>query len=428
MLGVTAGAAQSVRARPQAPASASSSRDVGGTVPRVMLGIDVLEADGFRQVKGKRIGLLTHAAGVNRRGARTIDVLRNAKGVRLVALYAVEHGIDGKQSAEESFGDSRDPRTGLPVYSLYKGKGPKFKPTPDQLRGIDALVIDLQDIGTRSYTFSGAMKRGIEGCFENGKEVIVLDRPNPLGGLKADGPPLDADLMSDVGRFRVPYVHGLTMGELARMAVDSPPPGGLAISASAKSRGRLTIVPMRGWRRDMRWKQTGLKFVPTSEYIEDVSAVVGYAMVGLGCQSSGFMHGIGGSFPFRELSFSGKTAEQLVRDLNALRLPGLKFTRAEKSGQLLGGVLVQVSDWNAWNPTELSFHMMRLACRYKGSNPFANLSDAEIRSLNVHVGSAAWLRALQKDGARVNVERFVADWRKQARAYHQQSRKYWLYR
>src|SRR5205807_1718209 len=147
--------------------------------------------------------------------------------------------------AEKPFPDKVDLRTGLMVYSLYKGN--LVKATPAQLKGIDALVIDLQDIGTRSYTFSGAMKVAMEACFENGKEVIVLDRPNPLGGLKVDGPPLDAARMSDVGRFRVPYVHGLTIGELARMAKELQPPGGLAISDTARERGRLTVVPMRGW-------------------------------------------------------------------------------------------------------------------------------------------------------------------------------------
>src|SRR5882672_10185617 len=272
-------------------------------LPPVMLGIDVLEADGFAAVKGKRIGLLTHPAGVNRRGISTIDVLRRAPGVQLVALFAVEHGLYGDLPAEKPFPDKIDLRTGLMVYSLYKGN--LVRATPAQLKGIDALVIDLQDIGTRSYTFSGAMKVAMEACFEAGKEVIILDRPNPLGGLKVDGPLLDANRMTDVGRFRVPYVHGLTIGELATMVRNELPPGGLTISDAARAKGKLTVVPMRGWTRSMRWPDTGLPFIGTSGLVLDFEACEGYPMTGLGCGPTpapdGFRHGVGNQHPYRGL-------------------------------------------------------------------------------------------------------------------------------
>eukprot|EP01034_Spumella_vulgaris_P022904 gene22904-29081_t len=216
----------------------------GERLPAVMLGIDVLEADGFAAVKGKRIGLLTHPAGVNRNGLSTVEVLRRAPGVKLVALYAGEHGIYGDLPAEKKYPDQVDPRTGIMVYSLYSGvayKGKSFKASPAQLKNIDALVVDLQDIGTRSYTFTSAMKLAVEACFENGKEVIILDRPNPLGGLKVDGPPLDAQWMSYVGAFRVPYVHGLTMGELARMVRESHAPGGIDVTDAQRAAGKLTV-------------------------------------------------------------------------------------------------------------------------------------------------------------------------------------------
>ena len=232
----------------------------------VMLGIDVLVADGFDAVKGKRIGLLTHPAGVNRRGERTIDVLRRAPGVKLVALYGPEHGINGDVPAATNVPDSVDQRTGLPVFSVY---GRYRKPTKAMLKGLDAMVIDLQDIGTRSYTFVNVMKWTMESCFENNVEVIILDRPNPLGGLKVDGPLLDAKLAvnNGVGAFRVPYVHGLTIGELARLAKDEQPPGGLAVSDAVRAHGKLTVIPMRGWTRAMRWPETGLAWVPTSNGI-----------------------------------------------------------------------------------------------------------------------------------------------------------------
>jgi uncharacterized protein YbbC (DUF1343 family) len=420
------------RAVPTRPGGASTSAGVGRdrSEQTVLLGIDVLEASGFSAVKGKRLGLLTHAAGVNRLGVRTIDVLHRAPGVNLVALFAVEHGISGAQDAEEPFGDSRDPRSGLPVLSLYSGHGKKFRPTAAQLRRIDALVIDLQDIGVRSYTYSGAMKTAMEACFASGKEVIVLDRPNPLGGLKVDGPILDEELMSDVGRFCVPYVHGLTIGELARMAVSTPAPAGLALSKSARSRAKLTVIPMRGWHRSMRWPDTGLRFIPPSQKIGDFGTVVGYAMVGLGCEYSGFVHGLDGANYFRVISFRGGDNDRLERDLKLLRVPGLNFRTvqgSDKNGRRQRAVMVDVVDWQSWNPTELSFELMRLACRYNPSNPFRSLSGAQRRSFNIHVGSAEWLDALRHDGANVKLEAFERVWREQARAYQQRSRRFWLY-
>ncbi|HEX2854913.1 MAG TPA: DUF1343 domain-containing protein [Opitutaceae bacterium] len=427
---VAAATAKPAAAAPAPAPTAPTLAPLPQQIFPVMLGIDVLEAEGFTAVKGKRIGLLTHPAGVNRRGVSTVEVLRRAAGVKLVALYAVEHGIYNDRPAEKTFDDMVDSRTGLPVFSLYNGQTKKFRPTPQQLKSIDALVIDLQDIGTRSYTFTGAMKSAMEACFENGKEVIVLDRPNPLGGLKVDGPSLDPDLMTDVGRFRVPYVHGLTMGELARMTMALQPPSGLAIPEAVRARSKLTVIPMRGWRRAMRWTETGLPFVPTSTRVQDFAAVIGYAMVGLGCEGSDFEHGIGKEYPFRGVYYRGKTVDQLEKDLTALRLPGLKFRKVsapDDRGKPATGVFVEVADWDDWNPTELSFHMMRLACRYSPPNPFAKMTAAQDRTFNIHVGSAAWLSALKRDGAKVDVEAFVRDWKEKAKVYQQQSKKYWLY-
>lgn len=396
------------------------------TVP-VMLGIDVLEAQGFAALKGKRVGLLTHPAGVNRHGMSTIEILRRAPSVKLVALFAPEHGLYGTEKASVNIKDAIDARTGLPVYSLH---GQNRKPTKAQLRGLDALVIDLQDIGVRSYTFNVVMRYAMDACFTYGVEVVLLDRPNPLGGLKVDGPLLgpEPELKSGVGAFRVPYVHGLTMGELARMAAQAP--GVLDVPESVRAKGKLTVIPMRGWRRSMRWPETGLAYVPTSQLVQDFAGVVGYAMVGLGCEYSGFKHGLGTSYPFRGISFKGRTADQLEKDLNAMRLPGLSFRKVsvnDARGQPTLGVFVEVTDWDDWNPTQLSFHLMRLACRYDPPNPFVKLPPKEARSFNIHVGDLAWWSALKRDGAKVDVEGFLRDWRARNQIYQQQTKKYWLY-
>ncbi len=392
----------------------------------VMLGIDTLAADNFAPLAGKRVGLLTHPAGVNRFGVPTVEILLKATNLKLVALFGPEHGIYGDTPAGQNIADTIDRRTGLPAYSLY---GKHNKPTKAQLKGIDVLVIDLQDIGVRSYTYNVCMKYAIEACFENNVAVIVLDRPNPLGGYKVDGPLLDREwLGSGVGAYPIPYVHGLTIGEIARMAASTP--GMLNVDENTRRRGRLTIVPMRGWRRSMRWPETGLRFTPTSPKIQDYAAVVGYAMTGLGCQIGGFKHGVGEQFPFRGISFNGLPTDTLLKELNALRIPGLSFRKlsvTDKQGRPTSGIYVDVSDWNAWRPTEFSFQLMRLACKLTNSNPFARANGTQSRSFNIHTGSTEWWNAIRRDGAQVNVEQFMLLWQQRAQIYHLQTRPFWLY-
>ncbi len=412
-------------ARPAMPVASVVPRPADRVFP-VMLGIDVLEADNFAAVRGKRLGLLTHPAGVNRRGVSTVEVLRRAPGLKLVALYGVEHGLDGSIPASLNYKDTIHASTGLPVFSLYNGKS--RKPTPAQIKSIDALVIDLQDIGTRSYTFISAMKICMEACFENDKEVIVLDRPNPLGGLKVDGPPLDSDLMSYVGSFRVPYVHGLTMGELATLAKQTP--GVLTVPEAVRTRGKLTVITMKGWRRSMRWPETGLKFVPTSPMMRTFGSAAGYAMTGLGCEIGGFKHGIGTGYPFRTLSFPKKSPEELKRALDALRLPGVSFSvigTTDSKGAPMRGVYTEITDWNAWRPTELSMHLMQLSAAWNPKNPFAAAGKSEGDLFRKHTGSRALWLALVRDGAKTNVAALHEEWRQRAVQYQQQTRRFWLY-
>jgi len=394
-------------------------------LPPVMLGIDVLEAEGFKAIAGKKIGLLTHPAGVNRRGESTVDVIRRSRQSRLVALFAPEHGLDGTAKAGDNFADSIDQRTGLPVYSLH---GKSRKPTKEMLKGLDALVIDLQDIGSRSYTFISCMRYTMEACFENGVEVIVLDRPNPLGGLKVDGPPLDPEWSSYVGAFRVPYVHGLTMGELAKMAKSLP--GVLATNEKNRIKGRLTVVPMHGWTRSMRWPDTGLRWIATSPFVQDYNAVVGYAMVGLGTELGGWTWGIGTFYHFRGIGYPKKTPEQIIAELEQYHIPGIKLIKTPgvaRNGEVIQGVYVEVDDWNAWHPTELSFYMMKIAVKWSPNNPFRAAPVDRQNMFNKLTGSSAWWKALTTQGAKVDVAQFTRNWNERAAIYQQQSRKFWLY-
>ncbi len=389
----------------------------------IALGIDVLEQTGFRAVAGKRVGLLTHPAGVNRNGLSSIDVLRRAPNVRLVALFGPEHGIYGNEKANVPVEDKIDPRTGLPVYSLY---GQYRKPSPSMLQGLDALVIDLQDVGVRSYTYVSCMRYAMEACFEQGVEVVILDRPNPLGGRKVDGPPLDREWRSYVGAFHVPYVHGLTIAELARIAKHTP--GWMEVPEEVRRRGKLTIIPMQGWHRDMLWPATGLKWVPTSPYVPDLSAVLGYAMTGLGAQEGGFSHGIGTPYPFRLLRHKDKSPAELRHALQACRIPGLSYHIVKThsaAGAPVEGVFVKVSDWSVLRPTELSFHMMRMTAAWSPGNPFAEAKNTAL--FNKHVGSTAWWNEISQRGEHARVAHFVEGWAERAQRFQQQAKRFWIY-
>jgi uncharacterized protein YbbC (DUF1343 family) len=376
---------------------------------KVLLGIDVLEKRAFQDLEGKRVGLLTNPAGVNSKGKSSVEVLFEASNVNLVALFGPEHGIRGDELANQPVPNRKDPSTKLPVYSLY---GPTRKPTPQMLANIDVFVIDLQDIGSRSYTYISCMRLAIEACFEEAVEVIVLDRPNPLGGQKVDGPGMDAQYKSYVGAFDIPYIHGLTIGEIALIAKKTE--GWLEVPETIRKEGVLTIVPMVGWKREMTWPDTGLEWVPTSPSIPTFAAVLGYAMIGLGCEINGFRHGYGTNYPFRLLSFRGIEDEKLIPHLKNLNTPGVAFKMVEartNKDQPTSGVYVQISNWQQLEPTRLSFELMPLACKLAGSNPYAAAKPSRATLFNKHVGSHEWWVEISTKGAAADVDRFLKKWK-----------------
>lgn len=398
-----------------------------GPAPKIKLGIDVLEAEKFKRLRGKRVGLVTNQAGVNSRGESTIQVLhtRGRKaGVKLVKLFGPEHGIYGNVPAEKIVQNQIDSKTRLPVFSLY---GKTRKPTPDMLSGLDCMVIDLQDIGSRSYTYVSCMRYVLEACFDAGIPVLVLDRPNPLGGLKVDGPMLDDKWQSYVGMYPVPYVHGLTIGELAIAATRE---NWLTLTKNARARGRVDVVKMQGWTRAMRWRDTGLKWIPTSPYINSPEAVEGYAMSGLGTQAGKFAHTFRAAdgkltFPFRWITYPKKNAKALVSTINSYFIRGL--TALPREIEKNEGAYLAISNWNALRPCEISFHLMRQACIWSGANPFATLKKSERELFIKHVGSEAFFNALARDGAKINIRAWYDLWDKQARLFQVRIKKYWLY-
>jgi len=396
---------------------------------RVYLGIDVLAEQKFSVLQGQRVGLLTHAAGVNRDGVSTIEILRHAPGVKLVALFAPEHGLDGKVLASMDFPITTDKNSGLTVYPLF-GKT-KNAPT-EWLKNIDIMVVDLQDLGTRSYTFISCLRLTMEACFEQGKTVVVLDRPNPLGGLKVGGPILETKLESYIGEYPMPYVFGLTIGELARIAKDTP--GWLdPDNDSVRRRGKLIVVPMRGWRRSMLWADTGLKWIPTSPNIPTADAAFGYSMTGLSrpIEKVGFVEfGVGSQYPFRLLNYPGRKPAELAAVMNGLGLTGLHFEdrvyRDAKGDH--EGVYVNITSWNAVEPTKLGFEMMKLDVAWAAhGNPYAKLNSVEERTFEITIGSTEWLQEIKAHGGKANVDFFFKKWNAEDAAFQKWTQQWWLY-
>ena len=287
------------------------------------LGIDVLESNSYALLKNKRVGLITNQTGANSRGIRTRVLLR--KNCNLVALFAPEHGLDGTQKAGRYVRSRRDSVTGLMVHSLY---GPTRKPTAAMLRGIDTLVFDLQDIGCRSYTYISTMTKCMEAAAENHIEFVVLDRPNPLGGVRVEGPLVEPQWISFVGQIPVPYVHGMTCGELSRMI------NGKGWVPHCD----LHIVPMRGWSRNFAWNDTGLRWIPSSPNIPRWNSPLYYVATGLIGELHGPETGVGGARPFEILAARGVNAPVFTDYMNSQHLAGVSFSEY-RSGPVGGSYL-----------------------------------------------------------------------------------------
>jgi len=323
----------------------------------VLTGIDALIADGFKPLVGKRVGLITNPTGVTRDLRSTIDVLHAAATVHLVALFGPEHGVRGDVFGGDTIQDTRDPATGVPVYSLY---GRTRKPTPEMLRGLDVLVYDIQDIGSRSYTYISTMGSAMEAAAENRIPFVVLDRPNPLTGNRVEGRPLDMKYASFVGKYPVPYLYGMTCGELARMINGE---GWLADGVQCE----LIVIAMRGWKRDMGFDQTRLPWVPTSPHIPHSHVAMFYAATGIMGELQIISEGVGYTLPFELAGAPFITdAQAFAKALNDRKLPGVRFRPMYfrpyyldriKSKQC-GGVQIHITDRDRVDLTGIQFHIM----------------------------------------------------------------------
>ena len=339
------------------------SLEINAARPVVKPGIEVLRDREFQGLVGKRVGLVTNPSGVDRHLESTVDILYNAPGVSLVALYGPEHGVRGDVYAGGKVTDTKDDATGLPVYSLY---GSTRKPTPQMLDGIDVMVYDIQDVGARSYTFISTLGLVMEACAAKGIEVMVLDRPNPLGGNKIEGCYVEQPFNSFVSQYRIPYVYGLTVGELAVMINEEGLNRG-QLGNQDPVKCKLTVVPMEGWERDMLYEDTGLPWVLPSPNIPFKDTPLYYSAAGICGELYGFMDiGIGYTLPFQVFGATWLDPEKLKTRLESYDLPGVSFRTiwykpiaGSRKGELVKGLQYFFTDYEDARITETQFHVMQ---------------------------------------------------------------------
>ena len=388
---------------------------------RIKTGIEVLKDERFRRLEGKRVGLITNPTGVDNHLKSTIDILHEAPNVRLVALYGPEHGVRGNAHAGDTVAGAIDQATGLSVYSLY---GKTRKPTRDMLRDVDVLVYDIQDIGCRSFTYISTMGLAMQAAAEAGIDFIVLDRPNPLGGERVEGCVVEDGYTSFVSQYPIPYVYGLTCGELARLLNEEGMIG---------ARCRLHVVKMRGWRRRMDYAATGLPWVLPSPHIPHAETALFYPATGILGELGTLSIGVGYTLPFQLFAAPWIDAAQLARRMNALRVPGVSFRPiylkpfyATFKGEFIQGVQVHLTDARRAALSELQFlAMQELATLYPSHNPLQEADSVRLRMFDKVCGSPEIRRRFSRRFRWDDVRDY---WMKDADAFRRLSRKYYLYK
>ncbi len=346
---------------------------------RVLTGIDVLKRDGYKRLAGRKVGLLTNHTGRDSQGTSTIDLLHKAPGVKLVALFSPEHGIRG--ALDQPVPDGKDAKTGLPVYSLY---GKNRRPTKEQLAGIDTLVYDIQDIGCRFYTYLTTLGYLLETAAKHGLRVVVLDRPNPVGGVQVEGPVLDRKHESFVGYHPLPVRHGMTVGELA-----------LLFNKERKIGAELEVVRLEGWRRQNLYDRTGLEWVNPSPNMRSLTAALLYPGVGL-LETTNLSVGRGTDRPFEQFGAPWIDGRTLARALNAAELPGVRFVPVRftpassvHAKKECGGVQVFLDDWSRFESLPVGF---TIAATLRRLYP----KDWQVKRYNALLGNDEVFAALEK--------------------------------
>jgi uncharacterized protein YbbC (DUF1343 family) len=390
--------------------------------PAVKTGVETLREHHFDILQGKRVGLITNPSGVDASLHSTIDILSKAPGVKLVALFGPEHGVRGNIAAGDLIESSRDSSTGVPVFSLY---GKTRKPTAEMLKGIDILVYDIQDIGCRSYTFVATLGLAMEAAAEHHIPFVVLDRPNPLGGNRVEGNIVEEGFTSFVSPYPIPYVYGLSCGELAKMLNGE---GMLANRVTCD----LTVVPLQGWKRSITFEQTGLPWVPTSPHIPFASSPLYYVSTGVIGELSVFSVGVGYTLPFHLFGAEWINPGRLCERLTAMHIPGVLFRPitftpfyGTLTGKQTGGVQIYIVDPSAVDLMSLQFLMMQAHHElYPAKNPLLMADSARRAMFDKVLGTNAIRLRFEKRMSYDDIKSYL---QKDVEGFRRLSKQYMLY-
>jgi len=380
-------------------------------------GLDVLLHENLARVAGGRVGLISHPAAVTADLTPAVDAL-HAAGAKLAALFGMEHGFGGAIADGAAVADALDGRLAAPIYSLY---GATREPTAAMLAGLDLLLFDVQDVGARFYTFISTLYYVLRAAGRHGIPLVVLDRPNPIGGDAIEGPPVASGLESFVGIASIPIRHGMTMGELARY-----------FNAAFGFGADLTVVSMSGWRRAMWFDDTGRPWVPTSPAMPHLSTATVYPGTCL-AEGTNLSEGRGTALPFEVIGAPWLDGHALAAALNRLDLPGVRFRPAEfapsagkYAGELCRGVQVHVTDRRAFRPVAAGLHLIA-ACRHQAPDRFTFLPsswEGKPPHFDLLIGDPRIRPALLSG---TPVEALVASWDVDAAFWAEQRRPYLLY-
>lgn len=366
------------------------------------------------KLEGKRVGLLTNPTGVDRNLVSSIELL--AREVNLVKLFSPEHGIRGDIQAGEKVSDYVDEKTGVPVCTLY---GDKKIPTEEMLADLDVMVFDIQDVGSRLYTYLYSMSYSMQACGKYGKEFVVMDRPNPVGGIRVEGGLIEPDCLSFVGLHPIPYRYGLTIGEAARLFQ-----GEYGVDC------KLTVIPMEGWTREMYFDRTGLPWVFPSPNMPTLDTAIVYNASCL-YEGTNISEGRGTTKPFELVGAPFLKADRLADAMNEKKLPGVLFrpahftpTFSKHAGTLCGGVQMHVTDRDAFLPVKTGLFLLKEVKRQAGKNfEFLPPLSEKIRPMiDLNTGSS-YIRT-QED---FDPEVLYTKWQSEAREFAGKKEQYHLY-
>jgi len=383
----------------------------------VVLGNENLLSQFTHLVKNKRVGLVTNPSGVNRNIENTADLLSAHPDINLTALFGPEHGIRGAVYAGEKIKDEIDPGTGLPVFSLY---GSNRKPTADMLEDIDVLIVDIQDIGVRAYTYIYTMAKVMEAAAEHDKQVIVLDRPNPLGGLLVEGNLVEKGYFSFVGMYPIPYRHGMTIGELANY-----------FNTEYSINCNLTVIPLSGWKREMLWDATNLPWIPPSPHVPHWQTVLFMSSTGTFGELHTLSEGVGYTSPFEIVGAPWINGAELAQELNNLSLAGVIFRPLYYKpyyglfkGELCQGVQIHLTDATSYKSYINGFHIMSVIRQLYPDHNLFSKSD-RVKMFNKVVGCNWIVRDLQNNVPVLEIE---SKWLEELNAFIQIRQKYLIYK